>query len=170
MKKTLVLCCLCAVVLVQNVNSQNLGDIYNEANAGFSMNIPQGWEMADFNQKYLMARGPLDGGFTPNISFADEKYSGSISDYIDVVTSYFEQFYADFRVINRANFTTNSGLQGMYITYQGRINEVRLRQRMYIFSNRSKTDIMAITGTAPFAGERYDTVFDQCVKTFNWTR
>ena len=170
MKKSYVLCCLFAVLFVQNINSQNLGALYNETNAGFSMNIPQGWEMANNNQKYQTAIGPSDGGLTPNIGFGDDKYSGSISEYIDMAISIYKVIYADFEVVDRANFTTNSRLRGMYITFHGRRNEIRVRQKVYVFQNRSRTDVMIITCMAPFGGERYDAIFDACVKTFNWTR
>jgi len=170
MRKLLVLCCF-AVLFVQNVFSQNLGDVYDVPEAGFSMYIPKGWRMADMNQKYLSAIGPSDGGFTPNINFGTEEYSGPIPEYFDAVIGYLENFYADFEVLNRTDFTANSGLQGMYITIQGRINEIRVRQRIYVFPNKKKTDLMLVTSTAPLVGgERYDALFDECVKTLKWTK
>jgi len=171
MKRTLIICCFLAVVLIQNISSQTLGDVYTEKNAEFSISMPRGWQTMDLNQKYLVVVGQTENGFTPNITFADEEYSGPISDYIDAVISILATFYADFNVLNRANFATDSGLQGGYITLQGRLNDVSVRQRMYTFPNREKTKVIVITGTAPLNnGERFDPTFNESVKTFKWTR
>jgi len=171
MKRTFVICCLLAVLFIQNINSQTLGDLYTERTAGFTMSMPRGWQTIDANQKYLMIAGPLENGFTPNIGFADDTFSGSLSDYIDAVFLAIGQFYADLTIINRGNFSTNSGLRGEYATIHGRMGEISVRQKMYIFSNAGRGGIILITGTAPAAnGERFDPIFDECVKTFRWTR
>jgi hypothetical protein len=170
MKKPLALCCLFAVLFIQNINSQNLGDLYTERNAGFTMSMPKGWQAMDASQKYLVVIGQTEDGFTPNITFVDEEYSGSISEYIDAAISILGMVYADFRVLNRANFTTESGLQGGYITLQGRLNDISVRQRLYVFPNRRRTEVMVITGTSPLYGEKYDAIFNESVRTFNWIR
>ena len=61
MKKAMILCCILAVIFVLNISAQQLGDIYTERSAGFSMSMPAGWQTQDFNQKYLSIVGPLDG-------------------------------------------------------------------------------------------------------------
>jgi hypothetical protein len=171
MKRTFVICCLLAVLFIQNINSQTLGDLYTERNAGFTMSMPRGWQTMDANQKYLMIVGPTENGFTPNVGFADDTFSGPLSEYSDSVLSVIGQFYADLTIINRGNFSTNSGLRGEYATIQGRMGEISVRQKMFIFPNASRGGIILITGTAPAAnGERFDPIFDECVKTFRWTR
>ena len=171
MKKTLVICCLFAVLFIQKINSQTLGDLYIERTAGFIMFMPSGWQTMDFNQKYLMIIGPLENGFTPNIGFADDTFSGSLSDYRDDVLLILGQFYSDLTVISKGSFSTNSGLQGEYTVIQGRMGEVNIRQKIFLFPNTSGAGIMVITGTAPAAnGEKFDPIFDECVKTFRWAR
>ena len=171
MKRAIVICCLLAVLFVQNINSQTLGDLYTEKTAGFTMYMPMGWQTMDFNQKYLMIIGQTENGFTPNIGFAGDSFSGSLSDYIDAVFLAIGQFYADLTVISRGDFSTNSGLRGYYATIQGRMGEVDIRQKVYIFPNASEGGLMVITGTAPIVnGEKFDAVFDESVRTFRWTR
>jgi len=171
MKKIFVICCLLAVLFIQNINSQTLGDLYTERNAGFTMSMPIGWQTMDANQKYLMIVGPTEKGFTPNIGFADDTFSGSLSDYIDAVFLVIGQFYADLTTVSRGNFSTNSGLRGEYVTIQGRMGEISVRQKMYLFPNVIGGGIILVTGTAPAAnGEKFDPIFDECVKTFRWTR
>jgi hypothetical protein len=77
MKKLFIVFCLFSALFVncrgknaaQGYNSEIHGELYTEKDAGFSMYIPKGWEIKDMYQKYLMAMGPIDNGFTPNIVF-----------------------------------------------------------------------------------------------------
>ena len=171
MRKTLVVFCFLTAIFIQNINSQTLGDLYTESNAGFTMSMPRDWQAMDLGQKYLMIIGPVENGFTPNFVFADDAYSGSFSEYIDAVILVLGQVYSGLTVINRGNFSTNSGLQGVYVTIQGRIGEISVRQKMYILPGLRADVIMTITGSAPLInGERFDSIFDGSVRTFRWTR
>jgi hypothetical protein len=185
MKKLFVIVCLLGVLSVnctttgagktesvnRGFNSEIHGELYVERNAGFSMYIPKGWEVKDMNQKYLMVIGPMDGNFSPNISFGDEQYTGTIPDFIGAVVAQIAQFYADLEIIENESFITNTDLEGRYITVLGRINDIQLRQKLYLLQNKSVTTIMAITGsTLAISGEKYDALFDECVKTFIWTK
>jgi len=170
MKRAVVICCFLTVLFVQNISSQNLGELYTESNGGFSISMPRDWQAIDANQKYLMIIGPTENGLTPNITFADDVFLGSYSEYIDAVLIVLERIYADLIIINRGNFSTNSGLYGEAVTLSGRINEVRVRQKLFIFPGRENR-IILITGSAPLInGERFDPIFDESVKTFRWTR
>jgi len=171
MKRTFVISCLLIVLFVQNINSQTLGNLYTEINGGFSMSMPRDWQTIDASQKYLIIIGPTENGFTPNINFADDAYSGSLSEYIDAVFLFIRQVYSELTTINRGSFSTSSGLRGEYATIQGRMGEVSVRQIMYIFPNAGRDKIIFITCTAPIvSGERFDSLFNECVKTFRWTR
>ena len=170
MKKTFVFYVL-AVLLIQNISAQQLGDLYTEKDAGFTMSMPRGWQAVDLNQKYLMITGPLDGQLTPNIGFVDEVYSGPLSFYIDSALSLMPTIFSDFELLDRMNFTTNSGVDGESITYHVSFGNVQMRQKMYVYPNRDGTSLLIISCTAPFEnGSRYDLIFDASVKTFNWIR
>jgi hypothetical protein len=185
MKKLFVLFCLLSILSVsctttstgktgggdQGFNSEIHGDLYVERNAGFSMYVPKGWGTRDMNQKYLMVIGPTVDNFTANFNFGDEKYSGPLSNYLDAVVVQLKRFYTELDVLESGDFTTLKGIEGKYLTLLGRINEIQARQKLYILPNKGKTAILIITGTAPpDDGERYDLLFDECVKTFNWTK
>ncbi|MCL2444092.1 MAG: hypothetical protein FWD13_11615 [Treponema sp.] len=170
MKKTMILCCILTVIFVLNISAQQLGDIYTERSAGFTMAMPAGWQTQNFNQKYLSIVGPQDRGLTPNIGFADEDYSGPTSGYIDAALGLFPVIFSDFTLLNRSTFTTDSGIVGETITYRCTMGSIQVRQKMYVFPNRRGTSVMIISCTAPSVnGERYDPIFDASVKTFNWT-
>jgi len=171
MKKIIIFCFILIVLFVQNISSQELGDLYTERVARFTMSMPMGWQTADLNMKYLNIIGPEVGGFIPNIGFSDEDFSGSVSEYIDAITGFMPQMFSDFRIINRTSFSTEAGLNGESVTYQGTRGTITIRQKMYIIPNRRRNSVMEITATAPVTGgERYDAIFDTSVRTFNWTR
>jgi len=171
MKRNVVICCLLTSFFVQNINSQTLGDLFTERTAGFTISMPLGWQAMDMGQKYYMIIGQTENGFTPNIGFADDAFSGSLSEYIDAVLSMIGRFYVEFTVVKRDDFSTASGLRGEYAIIQGRMGEISVRQIMYVFPNANGVGIMLITGTAPLVnGERFDAVFDESVRTFKWTR
>jgi len=155
----------------QQINSDILGEIFTEKNGGFSMYIPKGWELKDMNQKYLMPMGQAENDFTANINFGDDQYSGPLSDFGDAVIEYLKKIYTELDVVQKENFVTNSGLKGECVTLLGQLNKINVRQRMYLIQNKAGTMVMAITGTAAQeSGTKYDSVFDECVKTFSWTK
>jgi len=171
MKKTLFIFFILIFLFIHNISGQELGSLYTERSAGFTISMPRGWQTIDVGLKYLSIRGPQDGSFTPNLVFIDEELVGPLSSYIDVVVGYYPLILSDFRLINRATFVTNAGVTAEYVTYQGTMGSISVRQRMYFIPNRRGTTVMQITCTAPFVGgERYDAVFDASVRTFNWTR
>ena len=171
MRKISITIVILAFLFIQNVSGQQLGDLYTERTGGFTMSMPRGWQTADFNQKYLMIMGPEVDGFTPNIGFGDESYSGSITSYVDIVLTYLQMLFTDFNLISRTSFRTNAGITGEVITYQVTMGSIRVRQKIYVLPNRGGTAIMGITCTAPVVGgERYDAIFDASVRTFSWTR
>jgi hypothetical protein len=167
MKKVFVICCLLAVLFIQNINSQTLGDLYTERD--FTMSMPRGWQTADLGHVYPVIVGPAEGGFTPSIVFGNDAYSGEISDYLDAAILMLQEDLPGFRLINRADFTTTSGLRGGSITYQISMNGISMRQKTYVLSNKGGTETMLITCTSPLTNAgNYERIFDECVKTFNW--
>jgi len=171
MKKTIALCCLWAVLFIQNINSQELGALHTDRNGGFTISMPFGWQAENVGLRFMSLRRP--NSFIPNIAFVNEDFSGPVSAYIDRTMNTFvtSPLFSGFRLINRSSFRTNAGLVGESITYLLTKGNVQVRQKMYVFPNRRGTAVIEITGTAPAAGgERYDAIFDASVRTFNWTR
>ncbi|MCL1818071.1 MAG: hypothetical protein FWG35_04010 [Spirochaetaceae bacterium] len=154
----------------QPIKSDILGELYVEKNAGFTMRVPKNWETKDFNQKYLMVIGQAENNFTPNINFGDEEFTGKILDYIEACIELFPQVFADFEVIQKGEFTTTKGVRGAYMITQGRINEIKVRQNYYVVPNKRGTAVMTIVGTAPPGGVKFDAIFAECAKTFEWTK
>ena len=169
MKRIILAFCVLTVLFIQNISGQEMGDLYRERE--FTMSMPSGWQTADVGLGYLQINGPQSGAFAPNIAFRDEAYSGPVSDYIDMIMISYQRLFSNFRLLERSTFRTNIGVAGEYITYQGSMGTGNVRQKMYVFPNRRGNAIMVITCTVPVTGgERYDSVFDTSIRTFNWTR
>ena len=169
MKRIILAGFILTVLFIQNISSQELGELYRERE--FSMSMPSGWQTVDVGLGYLQINGPQIGAFAPNISFRDEAYSGPASDYIDMIMISYQRLFSNFRLLERSTFRTNIGVTGEFITFQGTMGTGNVRQRMYVIPNRRGNAIMVITCTVPASeGERYDTVFDAAVRSFNWTR
>jgi hypothetical protein len=155
----------------KNINPDDFGIRFTEASAGFSMYAPKGWKIVDTGQKYKALTGAAEDNFSPIIIFNDEPFTGKISDYIDTCLELFSQILADFELLERTDFTTNSGLQGGCITIQGRLNDIQARQKIYFIPNKRNTAITGITcAVSPATGTKYDTIFDNCVETFEWSK
>jgi hypothetical protein len=153
----------------QTINTDDFGIHFIEKNGGFSMYAPRNWETIDVGQKYMMLMGARENDFSPNINFGDEQFIGRVSDYTDACLELFPQIFADFELLERIVFTTNNGIQGECITTHGKMNEIQVRQKLYLIPNKRNTMIMAITCTvSPIMETKYDMVFDSCVKTFEW--
>jgi len=171
MKKTLILFGILAVLFVQNVSAQQLGDVYTDRNGTFTISMPRGWQTIEAGGKYLSVIGPVENGFTPNMAFTDEGYSGTIASYVDLALPTLPMIFQGFTLLSRTSFRTNAGVNGEAITYLVTVGQFRIRIRQYIIPNRSGNMVMVITGGAPEqGGERFDAIFDASARTFNWTR
>lgn len=153
----------------QDINTDDFGIHFVEKNGGFSMYAPKDWETLDANQKYLILMGERENNFSPNINFGDEQFTGTVSEYTDACLELLPQILADFELLERTEFTTNNRIQGECITTQGRINEIQVRQRVYLIPNKKNTAIMSIVcSVSLIMGAKYDNIFDNCIKTFEW--
>ena len=169
MKKQLFFCLL-VILFVQNNNGQTIGDLYIEENTGFSINIPQDWLISNIGPGFVVSE--QGRGFRSNINILNQEYSRPVSDRIDELILEFSQDDANLDLVNRAYFTTISGIEGECITFQYLMRQIgRVRVKLYIFPNKSATEIMLIACTVLIInGEKYDSLFDDCLKTFNWER
>jgi hypothetical protein len=158
--------------LYSQSSSEILGELFVDENDGFSMYIPIGWEEGNLGSINIIM-GPIDNGFSPNMTFGIEvgEYSGSLTEYIDAVIQVVSTIYTNLKIAEKRSFSTNSGIRGETAVIQGSVNNMTIRQKLYCFRSKDGSSIMVITGTAVAEhSERYDAVFDACVKTFSWSK
>ena len=154
------------------VNIGILGDRYNEQKGGFSMLLPKDWKLMNAKQKYLMAIGQAENNFSPNVGFIDERYTGSVQQYMVALVAQLQQSFEDAKVTDSGSFETLQGIQGNFVTMQGKNEVVNFQQRYYILPNLKGNMIMAIffSISGDSVINSYNAVFDECVKTFVWTK
>ena len=186
MKKLFIFFCLLSILNVncsvsrnvnsnQGFNSNIHGELYIEENAGFSMYIPKRWEIRkNINYEYSMIIGPIENNYLPNIIFLDASYSGSIPSLLNdtIVSLRQEQGVSNFNVLERGTLETFQGILVNYVAVQSiRVDGINRLQRLYMLPNKNGNIVMLITCTIPpSSNNRYNTVLDECVETFNWTR
>jgi hypothetical protein len=159
-----------ALLIFLAINGEVFGEHLVEKQGGFEIYGPKTWEITDVGLKYKVLMGPTENQFTLNINFSDEAYNGPIADYIDATIDLLPQFFSNFTVVERDDFTTNDGLTGVKMVTQANLNQIAVRQRMYFFLN-GKDKIMIITASSSqINGENYDDIFDKSVKTFKWVK
>jgi len=165
MKKSFIVCFVLIALFIQNISGQELGDLYTTR--FFSISVPRGWQSIDIGMDFLQINGPSGGAFPPNMNFYNVDYSGSVSDYVNVIMDSAPKNFSNFRILNRSAFSTTAGVTGEKVTYQGTMGTRSIRQIMYVFPNRRGTGIIEITGAVPISeGERLDATFDASVRTF----
>ena len=78
------------------------GERYYEPEGGFSYIIPDGWEIFEIpGLKYLgLTESNPKGLFPSNVVFADERYDGSLEDYVDLTLINVKQVYPNLEVMN----------------------------------------------------------------------
>ena len=150
-----------------------LGKKYIQKKTGFSMFIPKNWNIIENKQTDVIAAGPRENYYIPTIAAIYNKYSGSISALVDgaileyTSRSQLFQSITDFRVVEKGSFETLQGMQGGFFTIQGKVEDQNVWQKCYFIPNKKGN--MAI-GIACTSGNKYDSTFDECIKTFFWIK
>ncbi|MDR2501597.1 MAG: hypothetical protein LBD37_11065 [Treponema sp.] len=149
---------------------------YREAKGGFSIAVPDAWSAASGDYSpYQFIKGPEEAGFTANIAFVDEPYSGPVTAFVDSSLDSLigERVLSDFELLRRDSFRTDQGIQGEYIIFQGRDPHTSqaIQQRLYFLPDQEGAVMMIIVcSSSPAGGEKYAGLFDGCVRTFKWAQ
>ncbi|MDR0316267.1 MAG: hypothetical protein LBH97_05130 [Treponema sp.] len=176
--KGLLLALLVSVVVfgcaTNNTGSANAasGDVegrHVEAAGGFSILVPKSWQTMEWpGLKYQVIIGPSAYDFTPNINFVDESYNGRLEAYVDACLEVLKQIFY-FELIQRNEFVTAKNLKGEKVIIHSVQNERPYRQTFYFFSGRNGKQLLATCTVPVDAGTSYDGLFDNTLKSFEWT-
>jgi hypothetical protein len=195
-EKTLVICCLMSSLFIncastptenmknnyQNLNSEFSGEFYIDKRQRFSIVIPKGWEIIDWEVRHegnvldslVLVGLMIEYNVNSNGSLFYINTSIPISKFVDEAFIKAKQVDLLIEEPQRGNITISpTGLQGEYIKilrYQENNGRV-LWQKVYYIPHQIGDSIMMITCTAiPDDNVDLDIVFDKFVKTFNWIR
>jgi hypothetical protein len=138
---------------------------YDKA-GGFSYDPPQGWRVVEFpGLKYRVSAGPTENGFAPNINVVDEKFSGSLSEYVELNLTTLKKMFVDFKVIKREDFQTDDGVAATRVVCEDTQQGQHLRQTFCFLENSSRKYVVTCSALAD-GGEKLDALFAQSTKTF----
>ncbi|MHC4600358.1 MAG: hypothetical protein ACYS47_15280 [Planctomycetota bacterium] len=137
-----------------------------EKDGGFSYDPPANWEIGEFpGLKYRIARGPTTMGFTANINVIDEKFSGTLVEYVDINLTNMKQVIPSLELLKREDFRTADGRPAIRTITETVQHTRRLRQTAYFFGKGKRKYVVTCSALAD-GGEALDEVFESSMKTF----
>lgn len=124
------------------------GERYYEPEGGFSYIIPDGWEIFEIpGLKYLgLTESNPKGLFPSNVVFADERYDGSLEDYVDLALTNVQQIYPDMEILSIDKVDTDSGISGISVVVTNEVNSLQMVQVLFMFDIGER--ILVITYTS----------------------
>jgi hypothetical protein len=143
------------------------GERFFETTGGFSICPPRNWNVIEFpGLKYKIIHTDPINGFSPNMTFVDEYYDGSLSEYMNLSNQNMKRIYPDAEYIRNESFLADSGLRGIKQVIINNVSGNLLRQSFYCFSN-GKIKIIITCSVNNSNGQRYESIFDESVRTFD---
>ena len=142
-----------------------------ESSGNFSWQPPMNWTVSEFpGLKYMIAFGQIEEGFAVNINIVDEAYSGTLRSYVDQSIVQLRTFLQEFRLLERADFMTNSGIIGEKVTINAYQQGFFLRQILYFIPNTDNTIFIMIGSVPENVSTNFLTIFDESIKTFEFLK
>lgn len=144
---------------------------YTDRKVGFSICPPASWqtiEVTGFKSKFLF--GPPEDNFAPNMNFLEEKIDGGLKQTIDATLPELQKLFADFKLVSRSDFQTESNAVGEKLIYTITQNGIPIRMHQYFIPGRNGLHMIISCGSPGSADDKYDALYDRTVGTFMWTK
>ncbi|MDW8054887.1 MAG: hypothetical protein RMJ86_10150 [Anaerolineae bacterium] len=149
------------------------GERRYEREGGFSYVPPAGWQASDLGAlrfKAMVAPRAVRG-FTANLVFTEEAFSGSLSRYVDASLQQLKKLFPDLEVIEtvKSGLRTNSGVPYALIIVERSEQGARLRQSLYIFDSGRRKITMTYTRLAESVEQAaYDNLVEETAASFRF--
>jgi len=144
---------------------------YVENNGGFSVVPPKSWQVVNNSwSKYKVFMGPRENNFTANVNFVEEVYNGSLDDYVYLNIEVLKDLISNVEIIYQSSFVTLKNLESQKVIAITEQQGYLLRQSFYFFSGKNGLKMVATCTALAGSGEKYDEIFDNSMKTFEWIR
>lgn len=148
-----------------------VGDRHIEQAGAFSFQAPAGWQFREFpGMKYQIALGAPNNGFSPNINVIDEAYQGSLQSYADANIDVLKKMFTGFVLVKRYSFATKAGVKGEVVVINSEQYHNLLRQTFYILQGTNGKFFVITCSALKDGGEKFDSAFEESVKTFEITK
>jgi hypothetical protein len=158
---------VCALFVAVFAAHAEVGDRHVEQSGGYALRAPKGWQFREFpGLKYQIAFFPVPGAFSPNMNIVDEGYGGPLKSYVDENTKTLQKMFTAFKLVKRAPFVTESGIQGEKMITTSQQQTTRLRQVFYFFTGSGGKYYVVTCSTPAEKGDALDAAFDESLRTF----
>ena len=148
-----------------------VGSRHTERAGGFSLCAPKGWIFKEFpGMKYQIAFGPVTSEFSSNINVVDEAFKGALKDYVDANLATLEKMMQDFRLIRRESLKTRGGVKMEKLIISCTQKKYSLRQVFYFLPGPRGRQFVITCSTVSDNGEQLDPIFEESVRTFEFTQ
>lgn len=159
-----------AIILISFILSVGCGSKeprshYEKAGA-FSYDPPAGWQVSEFpGLKYKVAFGPRENEFTPNINVVDEAFPGTLAAYVEANLKNMQNFFVNLTILAREEFITFDNNTAVKLITENEQQRHRLRQTFFFIGSGKRMYVITCSSIAE-DGDRFDNIFDDCVRTF----
>jgi hypothetical protein len=123
------------------------GERHYETDGGFSYVPPKGWEFFEvpgFKYLGLMDSSPT-GEVSSNVVFVDERYTGSLKNYVEEALKVAKQVNPKFEVLSVDEVVTDSGIHGISVVEKNEFNGLQMMQVQFMFDLGEKKLVMTYT-------------------------
>jgi len=142
-----------------------------EPEGGFSLCVPEGWEVTKKEgEKYKLYFAPAGERFTANINIKVGESTLALDDYatasVDHILKNFRTFGpTDVKALTKNSFSTRGGLAAIKATFHVEYKEIVIRSIQYYFSDADRK--LVLTCTLPDAdAATMEPVCDRAAKSF----
>ena len=140
-----------------------------ENKGNFSFQPPSDWSFTEFpGLKYKVAFGPTEKGFATNINFVDETFDGKLTSYVDESLAALKSIFPKFKLLRRETFSTNSGIVGEKIVANNNQQGFNLTQVFYFIPAPKNKYFVITCSVISSVATKYQSVFDESIKTFEF--
>lgn len=166
MKKTVLTVIIVATLSGCGKNEPVPAGRLSQPAGNFSFVTPEGWfrnKLAGID--FIVVATESDCGMSPNFFVDFTTPSSGLSNAVDRVINSYKTSRRDYEVIEKADFKTESGLQGVKITAR-RMDKKNLPLGTFHYVIKGTDRAIAITCTcADGVKEKYEPIFDQALRT-----
>jgi hypothetical protein len=151
-------------------DTEQLSGAYIEKRGGFQINPPGAWKTIEnpkSEYKILIPAGEFDIG--ASINFATQESDVSLDEFLSEALGRLQTALAqqNFQIHSQEDFTTSKGLKGKKTVATMAAGEHQIRFAYYLFPSEAGKYIFA-TGSVPSLDEKFNALFDEAMKTFEW--
>lgn len=146
--------------------SESTGESHAEMDVVYSMDPPSSWSTMEIpGLKHKIIVGPPFDNFTPNINVVDERFKGSLDEYVEQNLASIEQQFLNFNCTAQEDFLLDSGERAVKLVTNNEQNSRALVQVFYFVSEGDTKFVVTCTKLASDDRD-LETEFDASARTF----